>query len=121
MDVTTLGVLLGLGSAIAYGSGDPGRIELPHVPFSADIKVGDLLVTSGIGGRFPPGLPVATVYEVQTDNSATFAVAEARPLAGIAGATELLLVSDEHNHPLSPERCDALRVALLAVLDGETA
>jgi rod shape-determining protein MreC len=80
---------------IAYGSGDPGRIELPHVPFSADIKVGDLLVTSGIGGRFPPGLPVATVYEVQTDNSATFAVAEARPLAGIAGATELLLVSDE--------------------------
>ena len=40
---------------IAYGSGDPGRIELPHVPFSADIKVGDLLVTSGIGGRFPPG------------------------------------------------------------------
>ncbi len=80
---------------IAYGSGDPGRIELPHVPFSADIKVGDLLVTSGIGGRFPPGLPVATVYEVQTDNSATFAVAEARPLAGIAGATDLLLVSDE--------------------------
>ncbi len=80
---------------IAYGSGDPARVELPHVPFSADIKVGDLLVTSGIGGRFPPGLPVAIVYEVQTDNSATFAVAEARPLAGIANAAELLLVSDE--------------------------
>lgn len=80
---------------IAYGSGDPARIELPHVPFSADLKVGDLLVTSGIGGRFPPGLPVATVYEVQTDDSATFAVAQARPLAGIASATELLLVRDE--------------------------
>ncbi|HQW81599.1 MAG: rod shape-determining protein MreC [Rhodanobacteraceae bacterium] len=80
---------------IAYGSGDPMRVELPHVPFSADIKVGDLLVTSGIGGRFPPGLPVATVYKVETDNSATFAVAEARPLAGIANSSELLLVSDE--------------------------
>ncbi|HWT17076.1 MAG TPA: rod shape-determining protein MreC [Patescibacteria group bacterium] len=80
---------------IAYGSGDLTRIELPHVPFSADIKAGDLLVTSGIGGRFPPGLPVAIVYEVETDNSATFAVAQARPLAGIASATELLLVSDE--------------------------
>jgi rod shape-determining protein MreC len=80
---------------IAYGSGDPARIELPHVPFSADIQIGDLLVTSGIGGRFPPGLPVATVYEVQTDDSATFAVAQARPLAGIASATELLLVRDE--------------------------
>ena len=38
-----------------------------------------------------------------------------------ARAEDLLLVSDEHNHPLSPERCDALRVALLAVLDGATA
>lgn len=80
---------------IAYGSGDPARIELPHVPFSADLKAGDLLVTSGIGGRFPPGLPVATVYEVQTDDSATFAVAQARPLAGISSATEFLLVRDE--------------------------
>lgn len=80
---------------IAYGSGDPARVELPHVPFSADLKVGDLLVTSGVGGRFPPGLPVATVYEVQADDSATFAVAQARPLAGIGSATELLLVRDE--------------------------
>lgn len=80
---------------IAYGTGEQTRIELPHVPFSADIKVGDLLVTSGIGGRFPPGLPVASVYEVLSDDSATFAVAQARPLAGIGHATELLLVSDE--------------------------
>jgi rod shape-determining protein MreC len=80
---------------IAYGTGQQDRIELPHVPFSADIKTGDLLVTSGIGGRFPPGLPVATVYEVLSDDSATFAVAQARPLAGIGHAAELLLVSDE--------------------------
>ncbi len=80
---------------IAYGTGDPERIELPHVPFSADIKAGDLLVTSGIGGRFPPGLPVAIVYEVLSDDSATFAVAQAQPLAGFVSAGELLLVSDE--------------------------
>lgn len=80
---------------IAYGTGDAQRIELPHVPFSADIKAGDVLVTSGIGGRFPPGLPVATVYEVLSDDSATFAVAQARPLAGFVHASELLLVSDE--------------------------
>jgi rod shape-determining protein MreC len=80
---------------IASGTGEADRIELPHVPFSADIKPGDILVTSGIGGRFPPGLPVATVYAIQADDSATFAVAEARPLASITRATELLLVSDE--------------------------
>lgn len=80
---------------IAYGSGDPARIELPHVPFSADLQVGDLLVTSGVGGRFPPGLPVATIFEVQPDGSAMFAVAEAHPLARVAESAELLLVSDE--------------------------
>lgn len=80
---------------IAYGTGDPKRIELPHVPFSADIRAGDLLVTSGIGGRFPPGLPVATVDEVQADASATFAVAEASPMADITAATDFLLVRDE--------------------------
>ena len=80
---------------IAYGTGEADRLEMPHVPFSADIQTGDLLVTSGIGGRFPPGLPVAIVIAVQADDSATFAVAEARPLARITHASEVLLVKDE--------------------------
>jgi len=47
--------------SIALGSGTINRLELPYIPNSADIQPGDLLITSGLGGRFPPGYPVATV------------------------------------------------------------
>src|SRR3569832_929060 len=51
--------------AIAVGTGSPSRLELLHLPVNADVDVGDLLVTSGLGGSFPPGYPVATVEKVE--------------------------------------------------------
>lgn len=77
---------------IAVGTGELDRLSLPYLPNSADIQAGDLLVTSGLGGRFPPGYPVATVTSVNRDPSATFAEISARPLAALDRSQEVLLV-----------------------------
>lgn len=81
--------------AIAYGSGDPGALNLPHIPFSAGVRVGDELVTSGIGGGFPAGLPVGTIRSVEPDDSATFVRAVASPAASLSRSGEVLVLHDE--------------------------
>lgn len=78
--------------AVAYGTGDLDRLELPHIPFSADIVAGDVLVTSGLGGHFPAGIPVAVVTDVHGDDSATFAIAEAKPSAGLTRSNQVLVL-----------------------------
>ena len=77
---------------IAYGTGDSDRLTVPNIPQSADIRVGDLLLTSGIGGRFPAGLPVATVTGVRPEDTHLFIEAEARPLAALDRSGQVLLV-----------------------------
>jgi rod shape-determining protein MreC len=79
---------------IAFGTGDVGTLRLPHVPFSADLRVGDQLVTSGLGGHFPSGLPVGTVRKVEPDDSATFVLAQATPAAGLSRSGEVLVIHD---------------------------
>lgn len=78
--------------AIAVGSGAPSRIELLHLPVNADIEVGDLLVTSGLGGRFPPGYPVATVDKIDRNPAESFATVYAKPIAKLDQNREVLLV-----------------------------
>ncbi len=78
--------------SVALGIGSLERLSLPHIPNSADIAAGDLLVTSGLGGRFPPGYPVARVQEVTRDPGQSFARIYARPLAELDRAREVLLV-----------------------------
>lgn len=80
---------------IAYGTGETDRLELPNIPLSADVRIGDRLVTSGIGGRFPAGFPVAEVTDVRTDETRVFVVAQARPLAALTRSGEVLLVWSE--------------------------
>lgn len=79
---------------IAYGTGRTDRLRLPSIPQSGDIRVGDRLVTSGIGGRFPAGFPVGTIESVQPDETQLFVVAEARPAARLDRGVEVLLVSN---------------------------
>ena len=67
--------------AVAYGTGRVDMLELPSIPLSADLRVGDVLETSGIGGRFPAGFKVATVENVHPDDTRLFVVAKARPAA----------------------------------------
>jgi rod shape-determining protein MreC len=77
---------------IAVGTGDFKKLNLPFITGDADLQVGDLLVTSGLGGIYPAGYPVAQVSKVERDPNATFAMVEAQPLAQMDGARELLLI-----------------------------
>lgn len=87
--------------AIAAGTGNPELLELRHVADTADIKEGDLLVSSGLGQRFPAGYPVATVHEVINDPAQPFAVVRAVPTARLNRSRYLLLVFSD---PRSPEQ-----------------
>jgi rod shape-determining protein MreC len=77
---------------IALGTGLINRLELPHLPNNADIKVGDLLTTSGLGGSFPPGYPVAEVIEVRYEPGQPFASVYAQTTAHLDRIREVLLV-----------------------------
>ena len=78
--------------AIAEGVGRLDRLELRHVASTEDIAVGDLLVSSGLGGRFPEGYPVATVTEVIVDPGQAFARVRAEPSAALNRSRHVLLV-----------------------------
>jgi len=78
--------------AIALGTGSADRLEIPHLPLNADIQEGDLLVTSGLGGRFPPGYPVAVVAKVERNPGESFAEVTAQPTARLEQSREVLLV-----------------------------
>ena len=85
--------------AIASGTGNPERLELRHVADTADIKEGDLLVSSGLGQRFPAGYPVATVKEVIHDSGQPFAIVRAVPTAALNRSRNLLLVFSDSRTP----------------------
>ncbi len=77
---------------VAVGTGDMGRLKLPYLPTSADVVVGDLLVTSGLGGGFPAGYPVGTVGEVKRDPAASLADVDVKPAAALDRSRELMFV-----------------------------
>jgi rod shape-determining protein MreC len=78
--------------AIAVGSGNINILQVPHLPTNADITIGDLLVTSGLGGRFPPGYPVATITDIKRIEGQAFIEIEATPNARLDHTREVLLV-----------------------------
>jgi rod shape-determining protein MreC len=80
---------------IAYGTGSTARLRLPNIPQSADVRVGDELITSGLGGRFPAGLPVGVVDSLSPDDTRLFVVAEATPRAALDRTGEVLLLWTE--------------------------
>lgn len=78
--------------AVAFGTGETGSLILNSVPREADVREGDLIVTSGLGNRFPGGYPVARVSAINREAGQTFAVVEADPLAALARGREILLI-----------------------------
>ena len=77
---------------VAFGSGETGKLNLPNVPRQADVREGDLLVTSGLGERFPGGYPVALVSAIDREEGRTFVQVEAEPLAALDRGREVLLI-----------------------------
>lgn len=78
--------------SIALGTGRIDELKLPYLPTNSDIVEGDLLVTSGLGGTFPPGYPVATVTRIDRSPDAPFAEVLAEPRAHLDRSREVLLV-----------------------------
>lgn len=82
--------------SVAYGSGDYDNLELTDIAHTKDIKVGDLLVSSGLGLRFPEGYPVAKVTLVERDPGREFTRVLAKPTARLSLSRQLLLVNTAH-------------------------
>lgn len=74
------------------GTGEFDRLDLPFLANNADIREGDLLVTSGLGGAFPAGYPVAVVNKVTLIPEESFAEVSARPAAALNQIREIMLV-----------------------------
>ncbi len=92
---------------IAVGSGQINRLNLPFLPNDADIKPGDLLITSGLGGVFPQGYPVAVVDKFTSESDKPFATVTATPKAFLDRSRELMIVwSSSTPIPLSPKLAD---------------
>jgi len=81
--------------AVAYGGGESGTLDLRFMAANADIKNDDVLVTSGIDGTYPPGLPVATVARIERDAAYAFARITLAPTAGIDRYRQVLVLSKE--------------------------
>ena len=77
---------------LAQGTGDMGRLNIQYLPLTTDIRTGDLLVTSGLGGRFQRGDRVAEVQEVRREPGARFLVVDAKPLAHLSRSREVIVL-----------------------------
>jgi rod shape-determining protein MreC len=91
--------------AVVFGSGDTSELTLRYMPISSDIQEGDTLVTSGIDGTYPPGLPVAKVSRIERDPAYPFARIRCVPIAGVDRHRQLLILS---GLPKLPERPEAV-------------
>jgi len=77
---------------VVYGEGRSDKLRLTSVPLSSDVKVGDVLVTSGLGGRFAPGFPVGKIASLKPDDSRAFLVGEVTPAAQLDRGREVLVL-----------------------------
>jgi rod shape-determining protein MreC len=99
---------------IAVGTGELNRLSLPYLAVSADIREDDLLITSGLGGKFPPGYPVGTVRGVRSVPGLPFLEIDAEPAAALNRIREVLLIT-----PPEPEAIRDIAGAVPA--DGDSA
>lgn len=80
--------------SIVFGAGDTSQLSLRYMPVSSDIQDGDLLVTSGIDGVYPPGIPVARVIRIERNPAYPFARVTCLPVAGVDNHRHLLILSN---------------------------
>lgn len=88
--------------SVTFGMGD-GSLELKYIPANADVQVGDILVTSGLDGIYPDGLPVARVTLVERDKAYAFARIISTPLAAVENHTVIMVLDPMNPIMPSPE------------------
>ena len=89
--------------AVAFGGGPSGALELRFMAANADIQNGDRLVTSGIDGTYPPGLPVALVERIERDAEHSFARVICKPAAGVDRGRFVLVLTYESGAAPRPD------------------
>jgi rod shape-determining protein MreC len=89
--------------SVAFGAGDTSQLSLRYMPVSTDIVKGDVLVTSGIDGIYPPGIPVAKVEKIERDAAYPFARIVCLPVGGVDKNRQLLILSAMPKLPERPE------------------
>ena len=87
---------------ITFGIGYDGTLELRFMPVNADIQNGDVLVTSGIDGIYPPGLPVAVVSNIERNAAYAFARITCTPAAAVGSFGQVLILSGDDGFPGQP-------------------
>ena len=85
--------------SVVFGLGN-GQLELRYLPANADVQNGDLLITSGLDGIFPRGLPVARVVHIERDTSYSFARIFCAPLAGVENFGEVMVLDPREATPI---------------------
>jgi rod shape-determining protein MreC len=80
---------------VAFGQGETSHLLMPNVPLQANVSPGDLIVTSGLGDRFPPGFPVGEVVRVDRETGGTFATVYMQPFAALDRGREILLIETQ--------------------------
>jgi rod shape-determining protein MreC len=95
--------------AVAFGGGQSGMLELRFMAANAEIQDGDRLVTSGIDGTYPAGIPVATVVRIERDAEHSFSRVVSRPAAGVDRGRYVLVLSDQTLRPARPEESHAAK------------
>ena len=93
--------------AVAFGGGASGMLELRYMPANVEAQEGDQLVTSGIDGTYPAGLPVATIVRIERDPEHSFARVTCKPTAGIERGRYVLVLSSDTPRPPRPEEAQA--------------
>jgi rod shape-determining protein MreC len=88
--------------AIAFGEGKRNTLDIPYLPTSVDIKVGDKLVTSGIDGVYPAGLAVAVVTQIKQSQDSPFAKIVSRPIAGVNNHKHVLILKIPESPAINP-------------------
>jgi rod shape-determining protein MreC len=88
--------------SVAFGAGQTDYLDLRHIPHNADIRVGDKLISSGLGERFPRNYPVATITKIDRNTGETFIDVRAEPMAQLDTSREVLLVwTESHQQTLT--------------------
>jgi rod shape-determining protein MreC len=103
--------------SVAEGAGRSGELVLPFLAVNSDVKAGDILVTSGLGGVFPAGFPVARVTGVVREPEQLVAQVRAVPLAQLRDAREILLIQFNAANPAAPAAEALISSASSAITD----
>jgi rod shape-determining protein MreC len=102
---------------IVRGTGAWDEVSVHHLPKQADVVVGDVLLTSGLGGRFPEGFPVASITHISAEQSGAFADIRARPMAELHDVRDVVLVWMREPDITPPERANVPASSTLAPLE----